>query len=197
MVKLLLIPNQVCIYFFIFGHVFARRTLAALAVIIVGVGVATRAELQVNTDGLVAAAVAVAIVPVEQISFSTFQKRFGVSPVQLNEQISWIRAATSLLFSLWLEPGKIADLLTQPREQGFWMTLLGSCVSAVGVNICTLAILGRTSAISFQVLGNVKTCIILLISHANSSRQMSFAELVGVAVALLGAWYYSRTRDTL
>ena len=46
------------------------------------------------------------------------------------------------------------------RQHTLWI-VLGTCFLALAVNLCSFGLIGRTSAITFQVVGHAKTCLVL------------------------------------
>ena len=70
-----------------------------------------------------------------------------------------------------------------------------SSIAAVAVNLSSMALIGKTSAVTFQVVGHGKTILILMFGFlfypSTASTQDVVLQLVGVAAALLGVFVYS------
>lgn len=47
------------------------------------------------------------------------------------------------------------------QQHTLWI-VLGTCFLALMVNLCSFGLIGRTSAITFQVVGHAKTCLVLV-----------------------------------
>ena len=47
------------------------------------------------------------------------------------------------------------------HTQTLWL-VLGTCFLALLVNFCSFGLIGRTSPITFQVVGHAKTCLVLI-----------------------------------
>ena len=69
------------------------------------------------------------------------------------------------------EPGGSCDTATSFFESAFggnersqrtlWI-VLATCFLALAVNLCSFGLIGKTSAITFQVVGHAKTCLVLI-----------------------------------
>eukprot|EP00903_Cladosiphon_okamuranus_P010526 g9956.t1 len=80
----------------------------------------------------------------------------------------------------------------------FWagMVLL-SCLLAFLVNLSTFLVIGKTSPVSYQVLGHFKLVVILLVGVAGFGEQSSPARLSGMALALAGIVGYTTLKQGL
>jgi drug/metabolite transporter (DMT)-like permease len=66
-----------------------------------------------------------------------------------------------------------------------------SCLIAVGVNLSQFICIGRFSAVSFQVLGHMKTVLVLILGFFLFGRQgLSMQVVMGMLLAVCGmVWY--------
>jgi solute carrier family 35 protein E3 len=71
-------------------------------------------------------------------------------------------------------------------------TLVGSGVLASLLNLSQFLIIGRTSALTFNIVSNLKTVMIVGLSWWLEGKIPGVRDLVGVGMALGGAWAYSR-----
>ena len=95
----------------------------------------------------------------------------------------------------------IADLHQRSREPDSFEYLqlviastLASCLAAVGVNIVAVAIIGRTTAVGYQVLGHVKTMVVLL---SGGLAFLNVTKCIGIAIALSGSIWYAEQKRKL
>lgn len=110
----------------------------------------------------------------------TKQKEFGVSATQLQAGISpWqsIQAAAVAIATecycydtpvpcdsaLNFFQGALAGDVV--KQHTLWL-VLGTCFLALAVNLCSFGLIGRTSPITFQVVGHMKTCLVLAGGYA-------------------------------
>jgi solute carrier family 35 protein E3 len=77
--------------------------------------------------------------------------------------------------------------------------ILATCVFAIGVNVSTFQLIGKTSSVTYQVVGHAKTVLLLVFGYVffpspwESTAQMVRA-LVGILVALLGVFAYTKVK---
>ncbi len=74
-----------------------------------------------------------------------------------------------------------------------------TCVMAVAVNIVTYALIGKTSAVTYQVVGHFKTCLTLLggyLLFETSKKSASVSNIFGIFVALFGMYLYGDIKSS-
>lgn len=77
---------------------------------------------------------------------------------------------------------------------GMWITLAMSCLVAFCMNLCNLLVTFYTSATTVSVLGNVKSCLVIVASVGIFNNTISSLAGVGTVVTLSAAAIYSQTR---
>jgi solute carrier family 35 protein E3 len=71
------------------------------------------------------------------------------------------------------------------------MFIIMSCMISVSVNFSTFLVLGKTSAVTYQVLGHLKTCLILALGYLVLSNPFSWRNVCRILIALSGMALYS------
>ena len=71
----------------------------------------------------------------------------------------------------------------------FWIALSG--LAAFFVNLSGFLVMGNLGAIAHVLLGQLKTCVILLFAYLVFGTQYSWGQLVGAAVAIGAIVYYT------
>ncbi|KAL2539979.1 putative membrane protein [Abeliophyllum distichum] len=66
-----------------------------------------------------------------------------------------------------------------------------SCLISVSVNFSTFLVIGKTSPVTYQVLGHLKTCLVLAFGYVLLSNPFSWRNIFGIMVALVGMVLYS------
>lgn len=66
-----------------------------------------------------------------------------------------------------------------------------SCLISVSVNFSTFLVIGKTSPVTYQVLGHLKTCIVLGFGYVLLRDPFSWRNIFGILVALVGMVLYS------
>ncbi|MBA0726813.1 hypothetical protein Golax_002613, partial [Gossypium laxum] len=80
-------------------------------------------------------------------------------------------------------------VLSTSLQQIFF--ILVSCSLAVFCNISQYLCIGRFSAVSFQVLGHMKTVCVLTLGWLLFDSELTFKNILGMAIAVLGMVLYS------
>ncbi len=123
----------------------------------------------------------------------------GLTSVQLLHSISFHQAA--LCFTLGVYFDFIAPM--QPAvpfyehvfTQSELVLMALSCVLAMAVNLSSMGIIGKTSAVTYQVVGHAKTCFILVFGYlmfpTNVDGLTLLKNVFGVFVALCGVFAYT------
>lgn len=74
--------------------------------------------------------------------------------------------------------------------------ILLSCSLAVFCNVSQYLCIGRFSAVSFQVLGHMKTVCVLTLGWLLFDSELTFKNIMGMGVAVLGMVIYSWAVET-
>ncbi|KNA15203.1 hypothetical protein SOVF_100440 [Spinacia oleracea] len=199
MTKLAIIPCTVFLETVFFKKKFSRSIQSSLAVLLMGVGIATVTDLQLNALGSFLSFLAVITTCVAQIMTNTIQKKFKVSSTQLLYQSSPYQAATLLVSGPFLDKLLTSqDVFTFKYTTQVLMFIIVSCLIAVSVNFSTFLVIGKTSPVTYQVLGHLKTCLVLAFGYILLHDPFSWRNILGILVALGGMILYSYycTRET-
>lgn len=157
--------------------------------------------------GLMFGCAAVVTTAMFQIWQGTKQKDYGLSGTQLQSGIApWqsaqalVAAASTEFFCYGPTPCVTAidffNSSTDPAHMHTLWLVLGTCFLALLVNFCSFGLIGRTSPITFQVVGHLKTCLVLvggyvLFPNKAQDMQQLYNNIAGVTVRPL-AWPLAR-----
>ncbi|KAF6143069.1 hypothetical protein GIB67_041137 [Kingdonia uniflora] len=192
MTKLAIIPCTVLLETLFFRKKFSRTIQLSLCVLLLGVGIATVTDLQLNALGSVLSLLAVMTTCIAQIMTNTIQKRFKVSSTQLLYQSCPYQAMTLFIIGPFLD-----GLLTNENVFAFKYTpqvlvfIILSCLISVSVNFSTFLVIGKTSPVTYQVLGHLKTCLVLAFGYVLLHDPFNWRNIAGILVALGGMLLYS------
>ncbi|XP_057512194.1 UDP-xylose transporter 3-like [Actinidia eriantha] len=192
MTKLAIIPCTVFLETVFFRKQFSRNVQFSLVILLLGVGIATVTDLQLNVLGCVLSLLAVVTTCVAQIMTNTIQKKFKVSSTQLLYQSCPYQAIT-----LFITGPFVDGLLTNQNVFAFKYTRLVlvfivlSCLISVSVNFSTFLVIGKTSPVTYQVLGHLKTCLVLAFGYTLLHDPFSWRNIIGILVAVVGMILYS------
>lgn len=198
MTKLAIIPCTVLLETLFFSKQFSKKIRFSLTVLLMGVGIATVTDLQLNMLGSVLSLLAVITTCVAQIMTNTIQKKYKVSSTQLLYQSCPYQALTLFIIGPFLDA-----LLTNKNVFAFKYTplvlafIVLSCMISVSVNFSTFLVIGKTSPVTYQVLGHLKTCLVLAFGYVLLHDPFSWRNILGILVAVVGMVLYSYfcTRD--
>ncbi|XP_020585796.1 uncharacterized membrane protein At1g06890-like isoform X1 [Phalaenopsis equestris] len=192
MTKLAIIPCTVLLETLFFRKTFSKSIQLSLVILLLGVGIATVTDLQLNFLGSVLSLLAVITTCIAQIMTNNIQKRFKVTSTQLLYQSCLYQALTLV------SAGPFVDwLLTHQNVFAFKYTpqvvifVVLSCLISVSVNFSTFLVIGKTSPVTYQVLGHLKTCLVLAFGYVLLHDPFSWRNILGILIALIGMILYS------
>ncbi|XP_028782272.1 UDP-xylose transporter 3 isoform X2 [Neltuma alba] len=192
MTKLAIIPCTVLLETLFLGKKFSKRVQFSLCVLLLGVGIATVTDLELNALGSFLSLLAVIATCVAQIMTNTIQKKFKVTSTQLLYQSCPYQSATLLISGPYLD-----KLLTNQSVFAFKYTtevtafIILSCLISISVNFSTFLVIGKTSPVTYQVLGHLKTCLVLAFGYILLRNPFSWRNILGILIALVGMILYS------
>ncbi|KAK3442315.1 hypothetical protein EUGRSUZ_B02510 [Eucalyptus grandis] len=164
----------------------------SLFVLILGVGIASITDLQLNFVGTVLSALAIVTTCIGQILTNTIQKKLNVSSTQLLYQSAPFQAAI-----LFVSGPLVDQSLTKQNVFAYKYSpivlafIILSCLIAVSVNFSTFLVIGKTSPVTYQVLGHLKTCLVLGFGYTLLHDPFTERNIIGILVAMLGMGLYS------
>ncbi|EPS65961.1 hypothetical protein M569_08813, partial [Genlisea aurea] len=199
MTKLAIIPCTVLLETVFLNKTFSGKIKLSLGILLLGVGIATVTDMQLNALGSFLSLLAVLTTCVAQIMTNTIQKKFKISSTQLLYQSCLYQALTLIISGPFVD-----NLLTGQNVFSFDYTqrvvvfIVLSCLISISVNFSTFLVIGKTSPVTYQVLGHLKTCLVLAFGYALLQDPFHWRNILGIIVALVGMILYSYycTRET-
>lgn len=192
MTKLAIIPFTVLLETVFLSKQFSRKIKSSLAVLLVGVGIASITDLQLNFLGTILSILAIVTTCVAQILTNTIQRRLNVSSTQLLYQSAPFQAAVLFVFGpsvdKCLTKQNVFAFKYSPIVLGF---IILSCLIAVSVNFSTFLVIGKTSPVTYQVLGHLKTCLVLAFGYTLLHDPFTERNIIGITIAVFGMGLYS------
>ncbi|XP_058094500.1 UDP-xylose transporter 1-like isoform X2 [Magnolia sinica] len=192
MTKLAIIPFTVLLETIFLKKQFSKNIKLSLLVLLMGVGIASITDLQLNLLGSILSVLAIATTCVGQIMTNTIQKKLNISSTQLLYQSAPFQAAI-----LFVSGPLVDQCLTKQNVFAYKYSplvlifIVLSCLIAVSVNFSTFLVIGKTSPVTYQVLGHLKTCLILAFGYTLLHDPFTERNIIGICVAILGMGLYS------
>ncbi|CAL5432125.1 unnamed protein product [Camellia sinensis] len=192
MTKLAIIPFTVLLETIFLKKQFSQKIKLSLFLLLVGVGIASITDLQLNFVGAILSLLAIITTCVGQILTNTIQKRLNVSSTQLLYQSAPFQAAILFVSGPWVDQcltkQNVFAHKYSPIVLGF---IILSCLIAVSVNFSTFLVIGKTSPVTYQVLGHLKTCLVLAFGYTLLHDPFTSRNIIGILIAILGMALYS------
>ncbi|KAL9273593.1 UDP-rhamnose/UDP-galactose transporter 2-like protein [Drosera capensis] len=190
--KLSMIPVVCVMEWVLHNKHFSKEVKMAVVVVVIGVGVCTVTDVKVNAKGFICAAVAVLSTSLQQISIGSLQKKYSIGSFELLSKTAPFQALSLIVLGPFVDyylSGKF--ILNYQASLGATLFVLLSCLLAVFCNVSQYLCIGRFSAVSFQVLGHMKTVCVLTLGWLLFDSQLTFKNIMGMALAVLGMVIYS------
>ena len=199
MSKLCCIPYMIVRNIAIKHQKYTARELASLTVLLIGVATFSVSDVEFNLIGAVYAAIAVVTTAHNQLMTGEMQKEYALNGPELQLAMIPEEFALGVIAATAMEnigEGSFVNAKFTVSDIGL---MLATCVFAAGVNVATFGLIGKTSSITYQVVGHAKTVLLLIFGYImfpsqwESTFQMVRA-VTGIVVALIGVFWYSKVR---
>ena len=191
--KVLTTPTIVAIQFCAYKTSIPLPHAISLLPVCLGVVLATVTSVDTNLRGSIFGFFGILSTSVYQIWVKTEQSRLNCS----SEQLLLYQAPVSAIMLLILMPlvedtESLLSFKWISLESVFWTFL--SSILAFLVNLSIFLVIGRTSPVSYNVLGHGKLCIILLSGYLIFGDAYSIKNLIGVLMAICGIVWYTHLK---
>lgn len=193
--KLACVPTTLAFAFFFRGERVSVPTLATLAPLVAGMALAERFDASATPAGAAYAGVAVLATVVAQNLVSRTQRTLGCDSNQLLYHTAPLAAGVLLLLCPIVDGyGVLFDVVWTPRLR---RDVAVSCGLALGSNVTNYYVLGRTSPLTYQVIGHLKAILTILFSLAflgAKATTFDARNVAGVLLAMFGVAAYTEVK---
>jgi solute carrier family 35 protein E3 len=195
--KLCTIPMIVIYSYFIEHKITPFSTLCSLALLLLGLELFTVNDVQLNTPGSIIASIGVTCVASFQTKTGSKQKQFSVTPLALQHATAVPQFIIALLAALVLETSGRISIWNESFDGLELLLIMLTGLIAVSVNVCSFGLIGKTSAITYQVVGHVKSILIFVFGlimfppKVGETRDQFIKKIVGLIIAMVGVITYS------
>lgn len=191
MSKLACIPMTLLIEYILNrqSQVFTFALMSSLSLITVGVGIVAFVEVEYSSIGIVWATLGCLSTSLAQIYFNAMKNKLNLDPIQLLLHTSPLLTFGSFTLSYLFEQGSMVDIkLTIPLLTGIFI----SCFCAFFLNVTNYVVLGMLTPLSYQVLGHMKTIIIIAAaSVCIEGSSLDTKSASGASLAMVGIVFYT------
>ncbi|KAF2310836.1 hypothetical protein GH714_017542 [Hevea brasiliensis] len=190
--KLSMIPVVCVMEWILHNKQYSREVKSSVVLVVIGVGVCTVTDVKVNAKGFICACVAVLSTSLQQITIGSLQKKYSIGSFELLSRTAPIQALSLLIVGPFVDyylNGKF--ITTYKMSTGAILFIILSCSLAVFCNVSQYLCIGRFSAVSFQVLGHMKTVCVLTLGWLLFDSALTFKNIMGMVIAVAGMVVYS------
>jgi len=193
MTKLSIIPVTVGLQMTYFNKKFSAGVKMSLLVLLLGVGASTVTDVQLNATGSVVGGLSVVTTALGQILTGSMQQKHQISSTQLLCASAPWMAMTLMILAPPVD-GVLngGNILESRYSNEVLIVAFISCGLAIAVNFATFAVIGKCSAVTYQVVGHLKTMLILGFGFAVVGDPIVAKNVFGLLVALCGMFLYAR-----
>ncbi|KAI8004299.1 UDP-rhamnose/UDP-galactose transporter 5 [Camellia lanceoleosa] len=171
---------------------YSRDTKLSISVVLLGVAVCTVTDVSVNAKGFIAALIAVWSTALQQYYVHYLQRKYSLGSFNLLGHTAPAQAASLLILGpfvdYWLTTKRVNAYDYSTISLAF---IILSCTIAVGTNLSQFICIGRFTAVTFQVLGHMKTILVLILGFLFFGKEgLNLQVVIGMFIAVLGmVWY--------
>ncbi|KAJ3342366.1 hypothetical protein HDU93_002482 [Gonapodya sp. JEL0774] len=187
--KVLTTPMVVGIQMVFYGIHISTRLKLSLLLVLVGVAIATVTDVELNLPGFVIAMAGVLVTSLYQIWVGTKQKELELDALQLLHNQAPLSAITLLiLFPFFDDIHALKTYeLTSPAVRDIVITAAFSFF----VNVSIYGIIGRTSALTYNVVGHFKTVTVVVLGFILFNYPVMFKNVFGILLTIAGVIWYT------
>uniref|UniRef100_A0A7R9VK55 Sugar phosphate transporter domain-containing protein n=1 Tax=Chlamydomonas euryale TaxID=1486919 RepID=A0A7R9VK55_9CHLO len=201
--KIAVAPTVIAIDVVLFGRLPKPRIVMSVCVVCVGIFVATVTDSQMvsNVTGMLVGMCATLVTALYQTWAGSKQKELRASSMQLLQ--AYTPHASLLLGALvpmcenvgWSHKARTHDtLLGFPYNATAVTAIVISACLGLLVSLSTFLVIGATSSLTYNVVGHLKTVIILTGGCVFFGDSMPLKKLLGVSIAMCGIVWYTQLK---
>ena len=191
LIKVLTTPLIVFIQTMWWGETFSIKIKLALALTCVGVAIGSVTDAEANMLGTFIALSALLVTCMYQIWVGSKQKELEMNSYQL----LYVQAPISAVLLVPLVPllDPIHKLVEVP-DQGTLTAIFVSSLLAFLVNLSIFLVIGKTSPVTYNVLGHFKLTVILSMGFIIFNAPLDYRNITGILVTLWGVLWYTHLK---
>lgn len=199
--KIAVAPAVLVINSVFYGKHASIPVISSICIVCLGVGLATVSDPEISSNffGLLVGLGSVLATALYQIWAGSIQKELSLGSMQLLHQYIPLAAAQLGVVVLLFEPLGILNraegtILGYEYTIGSVTAILLSAVLGLLVNLSTFLVIGATSSLTYNVVGHVKTVIILTGGVVFFGDVMSGKKILGILLSMAGIVWYSQIK---
>jgi solute carrier family 35 protein E3 len=191
LIKVLTTPLIVLIQTVWWGETFATKIKLSLALTCIGVAIGSVTDAEANFFGTIVALSALLVTCMYQIWVGTKQKELEMNSYQLLYVQAPISAVLLIPLVPMLDP---LSKLTEMPDSGTLVAIFVSSCLAFLVNLSIFLVIGKTSPVTYNVLGHFKLTVILSMGFVVFGAPLDYRNVCGILVTLWGVLWYTHLK---
>lgn len=190
--KVMTTPAIVLIQTASYNMVFPSAIKSSLAIICVGVIIASVTDVELNFLGSFYAVSGVIVTSYYQIWVGTKQKELNANSMQL----LYYQAPLSTVMLIPTIPffDDMSLLFSYSWNWTVVFIILLTGALAFAVNVSIFLVVGRTSPVTYNIVGHFKLCLILVLGFLIFGYPLNVKNISGIFVTLGGIFYYTHLK---
>lgn len=199
MTKLCAIPYMLVWNTLIKKMKYTKKEIISLIILLSGVALFSVSDVEFNLIGSIYALIAIISTAHNQMITGELQKEYKLNGPELQVAIMPEEFSLGIISSTVMENLGDNAFVSSSLSYKTILLLLATCFFAIGVNVATFGLIGKTSSVTYQVVGHAKTILLLVFGYIffpspwESTYQMIKA-IGGIIIALFGVFMYSKVR---
>jgi len=194
--KLCCIPFMVLYKFFVEHQAIPGKILFSLVFLLIGIAMFTVNDVTFNALGTIIALVAIPTVSLTQIYTKTIQDKYAINGPALQHATAFPQFFLALISGFSFETYGKSNIFTYTFKPIIILLIVITGFFAVGCNACAFGLIGKTSAITFQVVGHVKTILIfvfglVMFRNPQETVTMLIKKVIGLSISMVGVVLYT------
>lgn len=193
LIKVLTTPLIVIIQTLFYNETFSVKIKLSLALTCIGVAIGSVTDSELNLFGTLIALSALLITCMYQIWVGTKQKELECNSYQLLYYQAPISAILLIPFVPMFDDFKT---LTAVPSNGALCAIFISSVLAFLVNLSIFLVIGKTSPVTYNVLGHFKLTVILTLGFTFFGAPLDIKNIAGIVLTLAGVFWYAHLKTS-
>lgn len=200
--KMCTIPSLVVFNFFYLKKTTPYNTLISLTILLVGVYLYSVNDVEANLKGTIVALFAIIATTGFQAMSNLEQKTFNITGPACQHATAFPQFVLCVISSFASEFFGENSILKHKFVLKEVIAIAVSCMLAVGVNVSFFALVGKTSPITYQVVGHLKTILILIFGivlfppEKQQNSAQFYKTILGISISMIGIIMYSYFQQT-
>lgn len=181
----------------VFRKFLAREYWGAVGLVVIGVTITGATDFKLNLIGTVYAILNIFCTSFYQIWCGSLQKSLDANPLQLQLYIAPLSALFIIpvvpIFDNW-SPLSPSSIWAFPISIPIVSRILLTGALALCVNISIFLLIGKTSAVTYNVVGNGKTAFLLTADFLFFGRPFLLSNVTGLLTTFIGVLWYTQLK---